>query len=92
MQLTEHFSYIIHSAKTIAYARDYKTVEPEHLMLALFYDENDLPKFILEKIKLNNLAKALYNLDLLKSEEKMRLGLPISIKDRKVLIKSLKSE
>ena len=54
MQLTEHFSYIIHSAKTIAYARDYKAVEPEHLMLALFYDENDLPKFILEKIKLNN--------------------------------------
>jgi len=54
MQLTEHLSYIIHSAKTIAYARDYRYVEPEHLMLALFYDENDLPKFILEKIKLNN--------------------------------------
>ena len=54
MQLTEHLSYIIHSAKTIAYARDYPQVEPEHLMLALFYDENDLPKFIFEKIKLNN--------------------------------------
>ena len=54
MQLTEHLQYIIHSAKTIAYARDYSTVEPEHIMLALFMDENDLPKFLLEKIGLNN--------------------------------------
>ncbi len=54
MELTEHLQYIIHSARTIAYARDYKYVEPEHLMLALFMDENDLPKFILEKIGLNN--------------------------------------
>ena len=54
MELTEHLRYIIHSAKTIAYARDYTAVEPEHLMLALFMDENDLPKFIFEKIGLNN--------------------------------------
>ena len=54
MQLTEHLQYIIHSAKTIAYARDYDRVEPEHIMLALFMDENDLPKFLLEKIGLNN--------------------------------------
>ena len=54
MQLTEHLQYIIHSAKTIAYARDYDFVEPEHVMLALFMDENDLPKFLLEKIGLNN--------------------------------------
>ena len=54
MELTEHLQYILHSAKTIAYARDYKYVEPEHIMLALFMDENDLPKFILEKIGLNN--------------------------------------
>ena len=54
MQLTEHLQYIIHSAKTIAYARDYDNVEPEHVMLALFMDENDLPKFLLEKIGLNN--------------------------------------
>lgn len=54
MQLTEHLQYIIHSAKTIAYARDFKFVEPEHIMLALFMDENDLPKLILEKIGLNN--------------------------------------
>ena len=54
MELTEHLRYIIHSAKTIAYARDYKYVEPEHLMLALFMDENDLPKLLLERIGLNN--------------------------------------
>ncbi len=54
MELTEHLQYIIHSAKTIAYAREYKSVMPEHIMLALFMDENDLPKLILEKIGLNN--------------------------------------
>ena len=54
MQLTEHLQYIIHSAKTIAYARDYEYVEPEHIMLALFMDENDLPKLLLERIGLNN--------------------------------------
>ena len=54
MELTEHLQYIIHSAKTIAYAREYKYVKPEHIMLALFMDENDLPKIILEKIGLNN--------------------------------------
>ena len=54
MQLTEHLQYIIHSAKTIAYARDYKFVEPEHIMLALFMDENDLPKLYLSNIGLVN--------------------------------------
>ena len=34
MELTEHVQYIIHSAKTIVYARDYDAVEPEHIMLA----------------------------------------------------------
>lgn len=54
MELSEHVQYIIHSAKTIVYARDYNAVEPEHIMLALFMDENDLPKIILEKIGLDN--------------------------------------
>jgi len=54
VQLTEHLQYIIHSAKTIAYARDYKFVEPEHVMLALFMDENDLPKYYLGNIGLDN--------------------------------------
>lgn len=54
MELSEHVQYIIHSAKTIVYARDYDAVEPDHIMLALFMDENDLPKIILEKIGLNN--------------------------------------
>lgn len=54
MQFTEHLNYIIHSAKTIAYARDYNFVEPEHIMLALFLDENDLPKLYLSNIGLDN--------------------------------------
>ncbi len=54
MQFTEHLNYIIHSAKTIAYARDYAFVEPEHVMLALFLDENDLPKLYLSNIGLDN--------------------------------------
>lgn len=54
MELSEHVQYIIHSAKTITYARDYDAVEPDHIMLALFMDENDLPKIILEKIGLDN--------------------------------------
>lgn len=54
MEFTEHVQYLIHSAKTIVYARDYKMVDPDHIMLALFLDENDLPKIILEKIGLNN--------------------------------------
>lgn len=54
MELSEHVQYIIHSAKTIVYARDYNAVDPDHIMLALFKDENDLPKIILEKIGLDN--------------------------------------
>lgn len=54
MDLTEHVQYIIHSAKTIVYARDYAQVEPDHIMLALFLDENDLPKIMLQKIGLDN--------------------------------------
>lgn len=54
MELSEHVQYIIHSAKTITYARDYDAVQPDHIMLALFMDENDLPKIILEKIGLDN--------------------------------------
>ena len=54
MELTEHVQYIIHSAKTIVYARDYDAVEPDHIMLALFMDENDLPKILLQKVGLDN--------------------------------------
>ena len=54
VELTEHVQYIIHSAKTIVYARDYLAVDPDHIMIALFMDENDLPKVMLEKIGLNN--------------------------------------
>ena len=54
MELSEHVQYILHSAKTIVYARDYNKVEPKHIMLSLFLDENDLPKIILEKVGLDN--------------------------------------
>ena len=54
MELTEHVQYIIHSAKTIVYARDYSAVNPDHIMLALFLDENDLPKIMLSKVGLDN--------------------------------------
>lgn len=54
VELTEHVQYIIHSAKTIVYARDYQMVNPDHIMIALFMDENDLPKIMLEKVGLNN--------------------------------------
>ena len=54
MELTEHVQYIIHSAKTIVYARDYQSVTPDHIMLALFLDENDLPKILFSKVGLDN--------------------------------------
>ena len=54
MELSEHVQYIIHSAKTITYARDYDAVQPDHIMYALLMDENDLPKIILEKLGLDN--------------------------------------
>ena len=54
MELTEHVQYIIHSAKTIVYARDYQSVTPDHIMLALFLDENDLPKIMFSKVGLDN--------------------------------------
>ena len=54
VELTEHVQYIIHSAKTIVYARDYLMVDPDHIMIALFMDENDLPKIMLQKVGLDN--------------------------------------
>ena len=61
MELTEHSQAIINSAKSIANARNYMMVEPEQVLLALMYDQNDLPKILLSKIGLDNpdLAKQL---------------------------------
>lgn len=54
MELTEHTQAIINSAKSIANARNYMMVEPEQILLALMYDQNDLPKILLSKIGLDN--------------------------------------
>ena len=50
MLLTEHVQAIIKSAKSIVVARNYKELNPEHIMLALMLDQNDLPKILLEKV------------------------------------------
>lgn len=50
MLLTDHVQAIIKSAKSIVVARNYPELSPEHLMLALMLDENDLPKILLERV------------------------------------------
>jgi len=61
MQLTDYAQAIVKSAKSIAVARSYDFVEPEHFMLSLMLDENDLPKIFLSKIDLGKkeISKAL---------------------------------
>lgn len=54
MNLSEHVQYIIHSAKTIVYARDYIMLDTDHLLLALLLDENDMPRILREKTGLDN--------------------------------------
>lgn len=50
MLLTDHVQAIIKSAKSIVVARNYPELNPEHLMLALMLDENDLPKILIERV------------------------------------------
>lgn len=50
MLLTDHVQAIIKSAKSIVVARNYPELSPEHIMLALMLDGNDLPKVILEHV------------------------------------------
>ena len=54
MLLTDHVQAIIKSAKSIVVARNYPELNPEHLMLALMLDENDLPKILLERAGVDN--------------------------------------
>mgnify|MGYP002624359071 CR=1 FL=1 len=54
MLLTDHVQAIIKSAKSIVVARNYKELSPEHIMLALMLDQNDLPKILLERIGADN--------------------------------------
>lgn len=54
MLFTDHVQAIIKSAKSIVVARNYPELAPEHLMLALMLDENDLPKILLERVGADN--------------------------------------
>ena len=54
MLLTDHVQAIIKSAKSIVVARNYPELAPEHLMLALMLDRNDLPQILLERIGIDN--------------------------------------
>ena len=54
MLLTNHVQAIIKSAKSIVVARNYPELFPEHLMLALMLDQNDLPKILFERVGVDN--------------------------------------
>lgn len=54
MLLTDHVQAIIKSAKSIVVARNYPELFPEHLMLALMLDQNDLPKILFERVGVDN--------------------------------------
>ena len=54
MFLTDHVQAIIKSAKSIVIARNYPELMPEHIMLALMLDRNDLPQILLERVGLDN--------------------------------------
>jgi ATP-dependent Clp protease ATP-binding subunit ClpB len=54
MLLTDHVQAIIKSAKSIVVARNFPQLGPEHIMLALMLDQNDLPQIILQRVDLDN--------------------------------------
>ena len=54
MLLTDHVQAIIKSAKSIVVARNFAELSPEHIMLALMLDQNELPKILLERVGVDN--------------------------------------
>ena len=54
MLLTDHVQAIIKSAKSIVAARNFAELMPEHIMLAIMLDQNDLPKILLERVGVEN--------------------------------------
>lgn len=54
MFLTDHVQAIFKSAKSFVTARYYRELEPFHIMLALFLDQNDLPVILLDRIGLGD--------------------------------------
>lgn len=52
MFLSDHVQAIIKSGKSFVLSRNYRELEPQHIMLALFLDRNDLPVILLERVGL----------------------------------------
>lgn len=61
MILSEHLQAIIKAAQSFVLSRNYPELEPIHVMLALFLDENDMPKILLERVGLGGDYKDKFN-------------------------------
>ena len=61
MILSEHLQAIIKAGKSFVLSRNYPELEPIHIMLALFLDENDMPKILLERVGLGGDFKDKFN-------------------------------
>ncbi|MBO5434532.1 AAA family ATPase [bacterium] len=61
MILSEHLQAIIKASQSFVLSRNYPELEPIHVMLALFLDENDMPKILLERVGLGGDFKEKFN-------------------------------
>ena len=61
MLLSEHVQALFKAAKTYVVARNYKELEVQHIMLALFLDQNDLPVILLDRVGLGGDFKDRFN-------------------------------
>ena len=61
MLLSEHLQAIFKSAKSFVVSRNYRELEVQHIMLALFLDQNDLPVILLDRVGLGGDFKDRFN-------------------------------
>ena len=61
MFLSEHVQALFKAAKTYVVARNYRELEVQHIMLALFLDQNDLPVILLDRVGLGGDFKDRFN-------------------------------
>ena len=61
MILSEHLQAIWKASQSFVLSRNYPELEPIHVMLALFLDENDMPKILLERVGLGGDYKEKFN-------------------------------
>lgn len=61
MILSEHLQAIIKASQSFVLSRNYPELEPIHVMLALFLDENDMPKILLGRVGLGGDFKDKFN-------------------------------